>query len=70
DPFSFSSAPTFTSRGSHTARSWLDSGLCTDGLHRLLLIEDRRIYDGDDRKNLKVKLECLITRICLKLIIF
>lgn len=39
DHSSFSPAPPFTPCGTHPARSWLDSGLCTDGLYRLLLTE-------------------------------
>lgn len=34
------------------------------------ILQDRRIYDDGDQKNLKVNLGCLITKICFKLIIF
>ncbi|KFV97884.1 hypothetical protein N326_03666, partial [Eurypyga helias] len=61
-----SPSPTVTSRGTYTPCGWLDSGVCTHGLHRLLLTEDRRIYNYVDWNNLEVKLKFLITLICIK----
>ncbi|KFW04141.1 hypothetical protein N327_05100, partial [Fulmarus glacialis] len=61
-----SPSPAFTSCCTYTPCSWLDSWLCANGLHCLLLMEDRRIYNDVDLKNLEVKLKFLMTKICIK----
>ncbi|KGL92783.1 hypothetical protein N301_00519, partial [Charadrius vociferus] len=60
-----SPSPAFTSRCTYTPRSWLDSGLCTNGLHCLLLMDDRRIYNDVDQNNLEAKVKFLITKMCM-----
>ncbi|KFV72073.1 hypothetical protein N307_08024, partial [Dryobates pubescens] len=58
--------PSLTSPGSSAPGSWLDSGMCPDGLHCLLLMEGRRICSSVEEKNLEVKLRPLMTPMCIK----
>ncbi|KFP27271.1 hypothetical protein N325_11030, partial [Colius striatus] len=56
----------FTSGGTDPPGARLDRGLCTNGLYCLLLMQDRKICNDVDEKNLGVKLTFLMTKMCIK----